>query len=1053
MDAYKVGYRLGQKVSWKVLLVIVGLIIFVSVLRSCKGAGGAVVAIFYAGLVLIAVVSVIHVVFFFIRLVKIGQSDLVGAIKTRRPQLVMTSGALSVIYLLLFIGRMASRRSGGLVYFAAFAACITIFLTKWGKLREFAATRFRGVVSRFRKWGREGTDEDAGEIFGDEEVIATDIGGGYRDEECVYEYARTGMFVRAANIFSYGYNPFDLDGYAGSGCLPPSNYFVDVLPYVIELDGYIDPAGRIRSHAGESKYHQRRGARASAKVDDFLYRQWKEKKFAGAVYQEDYCCFHIIPGPGEGITASQMEHFWSSLNAKDRVSFEIIADGASDSIVFQFVCHNDCKNQVAGLLSAMFGNAIPVEPEEDYLWAQFEDPRDFIHEYTSKFMAMGVNLGLWAHYGWPIRTFGSFDREGDPLTSLITALDSFLSSGKSGQTAVVQALVRPSGGRWEDHVNWLRDAEYYIYTTFDELPLSQKIRYPLFGVSLKLLIFGKREVVDEAEVKQCASEITDSFDVFASPDGNSIMMMPLEHRGAIPEIFWTTDALLSPDELTAVLSRNTFRHGFILNSQELSSLLHFPSASLQHSKLLRQETGIAKAPQALVVEEEVLEAEAEEESEEAVEEIEEMEEVEEVPQARPLIIGVNKVHGKEQKVHIPEDYRFRHVYIVGKTGTGKTTLLQNMVVQDIRAGRGVGVIDPHGDLVRDKILPYIPRKRVDDVVLFDPTDYGYPIGFNMFQVSMPRERQQMSNDILVAIRRLFGSSSWGENIDQLFGTAVDTLLADESRTYSLLDMRRLVSDEGFRLEVLERINDEYLTEYWTEDFPRMTASTISATKRRLSSILRRPEVRDILGQRDTTFALRDIMNRGKIFLANLSRGELGEDASDVFGGLLVSKIQLTAMSRATEPEAERVPFYLYVDEFQNFVSESFEVILSEARKYRLGLIIAHQFTGQLPKAVYDAVFGNVGTMVTFALGIDDAVALEKQMGKFTRDDIINLEDYHTFTRIGKARDTFSMITLPPPKITENLSDVIRQASREKYCREVTEEARKEEKEEEDGFIF
>lgn len=335
------------------------------------------------------------------------------------------------------------------------------------------------------------------------------------------------------------------------------------------------------------------------------------------------------------------------------------------------------------------------------------------------------------------------------------------------------------------------------------------------------------------------------------------------------------------------------------------------------------------------------------------------------------------------------------------------------------------------------------------MILFDPTDYEYPIGFNIFQISDRLEERHMRGDIVVAIRRLFDNSSWGDNIDHLFRTSVATLLADRGKGHTIFDIRRLISDEVFRSQVLRRTGDEYLKEFWTEDFPAFTQSTISAVKRRLASILGEPEVRAILSQSRTSFSFREMMDTRKIFLANLSRGRLGENISSLFGGILVSKIQLTAMARASQPEEERIPFYLYVDEFQNFVNESFEIILSEARKYKLCLTVAHQFTGQLPGRLYDAVFGNVGTLVVFEVGIDDATALEKQLGKFSRDDIINLERFHTFPRIGKAKETFSMVTLPPPEVGVDLSSSVRQASRDRYCIKREQQAEKPELEDDE----
>jgi len=702
------------------------------------------------------------------------------------------------------------------------------------------------------------------------------------------------------------------------------------------------------------------------------------------------CCFNIALSNKDDITPSQMERLWSSLREiSEPVIFEIVSSGKAQKIIFQILCGSSDKARIGNRLSTIFPNSSinPEGDDQDYLLGQFESD-------WSDYQAFGAAFGLARHYSYPLRTLTSFDKT-DPLSSIMTSLSAF---GKD-EGAVIQALVCPSTNSWVKQLERVRElATEHNWDDFKDCPVQQKLTYPLFAVCLRVMAFGKKGVANTEKLKSFPAAILNALSSFSSPKGNSISAKILERdtSARVPQ----ATSKLNERQFLSVLERNTYRHGFILNTQELASLLHFPSKALQHPKLLRQESAVAKAPEAVT--------------------------------AGGLPIGVNEVFGQSQEVYVPEDFRFRHIYVVGKTGTGKTTLLLNMIKSDVDAGKGVGLIDPHGDLV-EKVLSVIPEERIDDVILFDPTDYEFPIGFNMFQVSDHIERRQMRGDIVVAIKRLFESSAWGDNIDQLFRTSVATLLADSGQEHTLLDIRKLISDDVFRSQALRRIDDEYLQEFWTEDFPSFTRSTISAVKRRLASVLGEPEVRGILGQSQTGFNFREMMDTKKIFLANLSRGKLGENISGLFGGLLVSKIQLTAMARASQPEEERVPFYLYVDEFQNFVSESFEIILSEARKYKLCLTIAHQFTGQLPSRLYDAVFGNVGTLIVFEVGVDDATALEKQLGKFSKDDVINLERFHTFTRIGKARETFSMATLPPGEVETDFSDRVRQASREKYC--------------------
>ena len=778
------------------------------------------------------------------------------------------------------------------------------------------------------------------------------------------------------------YSSYLVDCCAGSGWLPSYDY-----PVILEPFGYIVSSDEKFS----SLFHDIR-----------LENVLKNKVVAYTINSDNLCCFNIVLSNKDNITPNQMEHFWSSLqNVSHPIIFEIVGSGKEQKIIFQFLCHPDDKEHIAKQLLPLFPNS-SINPEgndHDYLIGQLGD--DYREKIASDFQAFGAVFGLGRHCSYLLRTLTSFDKT-DPLSSLISQLSEL----EKDESVVVQALISPS--KYEQlgiiGQQLTTFSHLYKYSRFKDCPIRSKLKYPLFAVCFRVMAFGAKETSRSDKLKSSSSNILSVLAPFSSPEGNCISNKLLDitpSELSMPEAYNQVKSELSERELLSVLERNTYRHGFILNSQELASLCHFPSSALEHPKLLRMDSTTAKAPELATA-------------------------------GDGLLIGINEVFGQSKQVYVPEDFRFRHIYIVGKSGTGKSTLLLNMLKGDIDAGKGIGLIDPHGDLV-ESVLQVIPEERIDDVILFDPSDYEHPIGFNMLQAGDRLERRQMRSDIVVAIRRLFEGASWGDNIDQLFRVSVATLLDDSTQAHTLLDMRKLISDDVFRSQVITRISDDYLKEFWVDDFPSFSQSTVSAVKRRLGSILNEPEVRNVLAQTRTSFDFKKMMDTRKIFLANLSRGNLGEDISALFGGLLVSKIQLTAMARASQPEAERVPFYLYVDEFQNFVNDSFEIILSEARKYKLCLCIAHQFTGQLPSRLYDAVFGNVGTLISFEVGVDDATALEKQLGKFTKDDIINLERFHTFTRIGKARDSFSMRTIPPPEIETDNTEEIKQASREKYC--------------------
>ena len=808
--------------------------------------------------------------------------------------------------------------------------------------------------------------------------------------------------------FRRRYDHYFIDFCVGGGWLPAYEAYTPISPSL----RWVKPEN------GRSKwwsYGICRGKNAvfALEYDARIDQLGKDNKLASDEDSETLCCFRLALSDKDDINASQMEHFWTSLQGmRHPVVFEIVGSGRDHQICFQFLCHPDDKERIAHQLIALFPNSLinPNGDDEDYLVRQIGS--DYQEKFLQDFHGHGVSFGLVRHYAYQLRHVTRFDKT-DSLYSLINSLAEL--AGNEG--AVIQVLISPLKG-WNEYLSQIEVLDeivgYVSQETKDDLryencPLDKKRRFPLFAVCFRAMAFGKKGESPHEKIQSFPAAIETALGAMKLPESNCLSSQPLElvegnrtGYSPVPKSFNPVDSTLSEKELLSVWERKSYRHGFILNSQELASLCHFPSKALEHPKLLRQDSMFAKAPEHLT-------------------------------QGKGLLIGINEVFGERKEVYIPEDFRFRHMYTVGKTGTGKTTFLFNLLRLDIEAGKGVGLIDPHGDLV-EQVLRIIPENRIDDVILFDPADYEYPIGFNMMQVTNAQERRQMRGDILVAIRRMFEDASWGDNIDQLFRACIATLLADTRQAHTLLDIRRLLSDEVFRSQVLKRIDDDFLEEFWRDDYPNFAKTTVSAVRRRLASIFNEPEVRNVLAQPKTSFNFKEMMDTKKIFLAKISRGTLGEDISRLFGGLLVSKLQLTAMARESQPESERVPFYLYVDEFQNFVNEGFEIILSEARKYKLSLTMAHQFTAQLPRGLYNAVFGNVGTLIAFETGVEDAMALERQLGKFSTEDIINLESFTTITRIGKAKEAFSMKTLPPPEMAHDVSQQVRALSRAKYCR-------------------
>ncbi len=348
----------------------------------------------------------------------------------------------------------------------------------------------------------------------------------------------------------------------------------------------------------------------------------------------------------------------------------------------------------------------------------------------------------------------------------------------------------------------------------------------------------------------------------------------------------------------------------------------------------------------------------------------------------------------------PDDRR-RHFYVIGKTGMGKSTLLENMIFDDIAKGRGVGVIDPHGDLA-DKILDFIPKERTNDVILFSPSDVKHPVAFNLFE-NISRELAPVVAGGFVNIFKRMFEDSWGPRLEYILRNTVLTLLEVPGST--MLDITKILTNKDYREKISEKVKDPVLKKFWIEEFnawtPKQMQEAVAPILNKVGQFLSSYMVRNMVAQPKNSFGLRWAMDKQKIVIMNLSKGLIGEDASNMLGAMLVTKFQIDAMSRADIAEKDRKDFYLYVDEFQNFATSSFATILSEARKYKLNLTMANQYIEQMSEEVRGAVFGNVGTLVTFQVGHEDAKVLAPALGNeelILPDDLMNLAKYQIYTK-------------------------------------------------------
>jgi len=407
--------------------------------------------------------------------------------------------------------------------------------------------------------------------------------------------------------------------------------------------------------------------------------------------------------------------------------------------------------------------------------------------------------------------------------------------------------------------------------------------------------------------------------------------------------------------------------------------------------------------------------------------------------------GLTTFRNQRKKFGIKADDRRRHVYVVGKTGMGKTEMVLNMAIQDIEQGRGIGFVDPHGEAA-ERLLDFVSSSRVNDVVYFNPADLEYPLTFNVMEKVDPEYHHLVASGLMGVFKKIW-PDVWSARMEYILNNAILALLEYPGST--LLGINRMLADPDYRRKVVERISDPMVKSFWVNEFARYTqrleTEATAAIQNKVGQFISNPLVRNIIGQVKSSIDMRKVMDEGKILIANISKGRIGEDNSRLLGALVITKLQLAAMSRVDTPEEKRKDFYLYVDEFQNFATDAFINILSEARKYRLCLTLANQYLGQLEEMtaagrstkVRDAVFGNVGTIICFRVGAEDAEFLEKEfIPEFTIDDLVNLGKYNTYLKLminGLAGRPFSAETLPPTPIPEKSSrEKIIKVSRERY---------------------
>jgi len=399
--------------------------------------------------------------------------------------------------------------------------------------------------------------------------------------------------------------------------------------------------------------------------------------------------------------------------------------------------------------------------------------------------------------------------------------------------------------------------------------------------------------------------------------------------------------------------------------------------------------------------------------------------------------GETNFRNQRKKFGIKTDDRRRHMYVIGKTGMGKTVLLKNMAILDILDGKGIGFVDPHGEAA-EELLDFIPSSRINDVVYLNPSDVDFPIAFNIMEKVEMENRHLIASGLMGVFKKIW-PDVWSARMEYILNNCILALLEYPDST--LLGVNRMMADADYRKKVVDRVTDPVVKSFWVQEFSRYNqryeVEATAAIQNKVGQFISNPLIRNLIGQVKSSIDMRKIMDEKKIFILNLSKGRIGEDNSQLLGALLITRLQLAAMSRVDVPEEQRIDFFLYVDEFQNFATESFANILSEARKYRLSLILGHQYISQMDEKVRDAVFGNIGTIVSFRVGAEDAEFLEKEfMPEFNAQDLVNLPKYNVYLKLminGVAGSAFSAQTLAPAsKLEKSNREKIIKTSRERY---------------------
>ena len=704
---------------------------------------------------------------------------------------------------------------------------------------------------------------------------------------------------------------------------------------------------------------------------------------------------------------------------QEHISFEIAS--VNGQIRFYVWVPKTLQSFVEGQIYSQYPTVQIHQADEDYT----EHARD--HE-----VAYSTELTLTTDEFLPIRTFQNF--EVDPLAGITGTLAKLETTGEE---LWIQVLVRPIPDDWQNA------ADRYI----NSIKNGRMFSLPGFGGSMQWLIgvlgalwqppeqganqstaveLSDRDKTRISEAEKKATKLGYEVKIRLVYMGESQTNAKLRMQALVGTFkqfnstnlngFRATKGMFGKEFIDKYRKRSFIGDGFILNIEELASVFHLPHTNVETPNIVWASSKTAEPPSKLPV----LTGE-------------------DVNDDQISAFGVTNFRGISHQFGMLRYDRSRHVYIIGQTGAGKSGLLELFALSDIFHNQGYAIIDPHGDFAINN-MKFIPGSRLNDVIYFNPADTAYPLGFNPLEVTNPNQKTNISSEIIGVLKRIFGDS-WGPRLEYILRYTILALLDRPEAT--MLDITRMLTDKEFRKETLTYCQDTVVLQFWNVEFAswndKFVAEAIAPVLNKVGAFTANPIIRNIIGQPKSTFNIRQIMDEGKILIVNLSKGLIGEDNAAILGSFLVTKIQLAAMSRSDIPDVrDRRPFYLYVDEFQNFATDSFATILSEARKYGLNLTVANQYISQMSDTVRDAVFGNVGTMISFRVSADDAPILAKQFEpNFEAIDLLQMHNRNFVVNMvigGEKTPAFSARTLElPPSQADNTPHII-EHSRRMYSR-------------------